>query len=75
MNFDILPFKPKVNFLSMTKEQIKQRLTECHESENILNKELTRLDWTIKQTIKKKLKIAKKVSKNMKYRNVLINQL
>lgn len=59
----------------MTQEKIRERLANCHEAENKLNKEMTRLNWVIKDSVNKKIGLAKKVSTNMKYRNSLIKQL
>lgn len=59
----------------LTTELIRERLKKCHADENAMNKELSKLDWTIKDCNKKKIKLAAKISKNMKYRNLLINKL
>ncbi len=59
----------------MTNEQIREKLALCKQSENAINKELSRLEWTIKDAKKKKAKLAIQVSKNMRYRNSLINKL
>ncbi len=59
----------------MTTEQIRERLLLCHQAENSINKELSRLDKVIKDANKKKTALAKRVSKNMKYRNSLIAKL
>lgn len=59
----------------MTTQQIRQRLLLCHQSENELNREIGKLDNTIKDARKKKIKLAKAVSKNMRYRNSLILKL
>lgn len=59
----------------MTKEQIRERLILCHQSEDAINKQIGHLDKTIKDAEKKKVKLAKQVSKNMLYRNKLINKL
>ena len=59
----------------MTNEKIRERLEECRKAENKLNKEMSRLSYEIKVAYKKKMKLAIRVSKNMKYRNSLINQL
>jgi DNA repair ATPase RecN len=59
----------------MTKEQIRERLLQLHRSENALNKEMSKIDFEVRQLGKKKAKLQKMVSSNMKYRNQLINKL
>lgn len=59
----------------MTQDQIRKRLTDCHDAENKMNKEMSDLYWQIKTAIKRREKLFKQVSKNMKYRNSLINKL
>lgn len=59
----------------MNNEQIRTRIAERKVQENDYNKQLAKLEWTIKDCKKKKLKLAKKVSDNMRYRNKLINML
>lgn len=59
----------------MTKEQMKERLSNCHLAENSLNKQMGKLDYTIKESQRQKKKLAVKISKNMKYRNGLIERL
>lgn len=61
--------------MNWTKEQIREKLKVEHERENLMNKELRKLDNIISHAKKKKLKIAKKISSNMKYRNKLISML
>lgn len=58
-----------------TKEQIRQKLNKLHEEENAYNKEMTRLFNQCKWNQKRMSKLATLVSKNMLYRNKLINQL
>lgn len=58
-----------------TKEQILNKLKECHQQEDELNKALSEIDKKIDQFQKSKIKTAKLISKNMKYRNLLISQL
>jgi hypothetical protein len=54
---------------------IKTKLTEAHERENELNKQLGKLDAIIRNAQKKKKVLARKISVNMKYRNGLVNRL
>lgn len=58
-----------------TKEQILGKLKECHQQEDDLNKLISGIDKQIDQLQKSKIKTAKLISKNMKYRNILISQL
>lgn len=53
----------------------KDKLKELHIKEDELNKEMAKIDAKILALKKQKLKIAKRISHNMKYRNKLINQL
>lgn len=57
------------------KERILKKLKDCHEQENELNKNLSKIDTEIDRLTKQKFKISKSISKNMKYRNLLISQL
>lgn len=59
----------------MTTQQIRERLLKLHAEENDMNKEMGKHNRTIKECQRKKLKIAKRISSNMKYRNKLINLL
>ena len=59
----------------MTTEQIREKLLKLHSEENEMNKEMGKQNYQIKLCQKKKLKIAKQISVNMKYRNKLINLL
>lgn len=59
----------------MNQEYIRSKLKTLHEKEKELNKEMGKIDYQIKTLSKKKVKIAKQVSNNMRYRNRLINQL
>lgn len=59
----------------MTTEEIRERLRDCKVAENAINTQLTGLDKTIKDCQKQKKKLAMLVSKNMKYRNSLIEKL
>jgi hypothetical protein len=59
----------------MTKEQIRERLILCHQAEDAINKDMGNLNKIIKDAEKKKIKLAKQVSKNMLYRNKLIQKL
>lgn len=59
----------------MTKEQVREKLLKCHEQENELNKKIHKLDIIISHSNKEKRILAKKVSKNMLYRNQLISKL
>ena len=58
-----------------TKEDTLKRLQRAHEQENELNKEMSDIDKWIKVKLIRKIKIAKLISKNMKYRNVLIKMI
>lgn len=59
----------------MKPETIKERLKELHRQEDELNKQIGKFDKTIRHCQKQKLSISKRVSKNMRYRNELINKL
>jgi hypothetical protein len=59
----------------MTTEQIREKLLKLHNAENGMNKEMSKIDWEVKELQKRKIKITKMVSSNMKYRNQLINKL
>lgn len=59
----------------MTTDQIREKLLKLHTEENEMNKEMGGYNRTIKDCQKKKLKIAKQISANMKYRNKLIKLL
>lgn len=59
----------------MNKKQIREKLSELKQAENALNKEGSRLNFIIKDAERKKKKVAKQVSANMRYRNRLINKL
>lgn len=59
----------------MTIEQIRERLILCHQAENEINRKMSVLQATIKHSEKEKKKLALQVSKNMRYRNSLINKL
>jgi hypothetical protein len=57
----------------MESDRIKNKLSELHLHENGWNKEISILDATIKKCEKEKIKLAKKISNNMKYRNLLLS--
>jgi hypothetical protein len=59
----------------MTTEQIRGKLKLLHEAENEINKKIAKADVIIKGLIKEKATLGLRVSKNMKYRNKLINKL
>lgn len=59
----------------MTQQQIREKLSSCHKTENGYNKEMAKLDLQIKGIIKRKISLARKISKNMRYRNSLIERL
>jgi len=59
----------------MTQEQIREKLLKLHTEEKPMSHELSRLDFQIKLALKKKAKIAKMISANMKSRNYWINKL
>lgn len=59
----------------MNTEQLKEKLLQLHRQENVMNKEMSKIDRQIFDLEKKKTKISKMVSSNMKYRNTLINKL
>lgn len=59
----------------MTTEQIRSKLKILHDQENELNRKMAAADNKIKGLRKEISKHAKMVSKNMLYRNKLINQL
>lgn len=58
-----------------TREQILSKLKDCHKQEDDLNKALSEIDKEIDRLTKVKAKTSKLISKNMKYRNLLIEQL
>lgn len=55
--------------------EIRSVLKKLHDQENDLNTEMTKLDKVITNALKRKGKIVKRISANMKYRNRLINKL
>jgi len=59
----------------MTPEQIKSLLAKCHINEDNLNKEMSDNNKKILLLRKRNGKIAVMVSKNMKFRNQLIQML
>ena len=59
----------------MTTEKIREKLLQLHRQENDMNKLISDYDKQIKVAEKKKTKVAKMISSNMKYRNQLINKL
>lgn len=56
-------------------KSIRERLQDLHDQEHTFNVDMGRIDNEIKALLKKKAKLAKRVSNNMKYRNQLINRL
>lgn len=50
------------------------RIQQLKEVESSLNKDMGKIDKEIKLLQKKKLKIGKRISHNMRYRNRLINE-
>lgn len=56
-------------------EKIRTKLEQAHEQENEFNKEMSVVSFQIKQLVIKKAKLARQISKNMKYRNLLISYL
>jgi len=62
-----------------TREEIlklkKMKIVNLHERENRLNAENTELDKTIESCKRKKDKIAKAISRLVKYRNIIIDQV
>lgn len=61
--------------MAFSNDQIRERLAKCKLTEKHFNAELSYWDKLIKTANKKKKKIAKQISKNMLYRNNLINKL
>lgn len=59
----------------MTPKQLKDRIIDLHNRESELSHLNSDCDKIILEQNKKKTKIAKQVSKSVKYRNLLINQL
>jgi hypothetical protein len=66
----------------MSQSELELLLSYCHKTENDLNKRRGQLDKKLvsfsKQTkhiLKEKERIAKSVSKNMKFRNILIEKI
>jgi hypothetical protein len=56
----------------MIDDKTRKRLEQLHEQENELNAEMSKINNQIVQLEKRKAKIARRVSNNMKYRNRLI---
>lgn len=54
---------------------VKEKLLQLHRQEDEMNKQIGKLDKEIRVANRKKAKLAKMVSSNMKYRNKLINKL
>lgn len=48
---------------------------EAHQQEDEMNREMTKIDKQIYELQKRKNKLAKRISGNMKFRNTLINKL
>lgn len=59
----------------MTLEKIRLKLLELHQQEDEMNYEIGDIDKQIRQLKKKKQKLTKRISGNMKFRNRLINEL
>jgi len=59
----------------MTNDELLDEISRLRFRENVMNIRLGIIDKQIKQLKKEKKSIAKKISKNMKHRNVLISQL
>jgi hypothetical protein len=53
---------------------IRKELSELHNAEDLLNQRIGKIDKEIKKLTNEKTAIAKKVSKNYKQRNYLINR-
>ena len=56
-----------------TYEQINQRLKETQDLENGLNREVNKLSSKIRFLSSQKLALCKKISRNMRYQNHLLN--
>lgn len=56
----------------MISEKTRERLNNLHEEENAINKEMNAVGFQIKTLQKKKAKLAKRISHNMRFRNKLI---
>lgn len=59
----------------LSNDQIRERIALCKENEKHLNNQLASCDKTIKEAKKRKQKLVKQVSKNMLYRNRLIEKI
>lgn len=59
----------------MITEKLRQRLLELHQQEDEMNREMGKISKQIFELEKKKQKLAKRISGNMKFRNQLINRL
>lgn len=59
----------------MITEKIRQMLLELHKQEDNMNREMGKISKQILELEKKKQKLAKRISGNMKFRNQLINRL
>lgn len=56
-------------------EQLRNKIQQLHEHENDFNREISEIDKRMRQLIIRKNKLAKNISRNVIYRNNLINCL
>lgn len=55
-------------------KDLKKKIDDLHNREDVLNKEIGKIDKEVKGLLKRKDKLSKSVSKNMLYRNLLITK-
>ncbi len=58
-----------------TKEQILEKIERLHQDEDELNKEIGQIDLLIEHKLNRKKTLSKKISKSVRYRNMLIDQV
>lgn len=59
----------------MSEERLRKKLKKTHQLEDGYNIEIGQIDKQIKLLITRKKKLSRMISKNVKYRNLLINEL
>lgn len=73
MNPKIYLYSARIN--SISENGLAEKLNLLHQNEDLWNKEMSDIDKEIKRLQKRKNKLKIMVSKNMKYRNVLLKKL
>jgi|HubBroStandDraft_2_1064218.scaffolds.fasta_scaffold00002_22 hypothetical protein len=61
--------------MPVSKEKVRLQLIRAHEQENTLNKEMGKIDKQLRVLQLRKDKLARLVSKNVRYRNRMIKML